>query len=181
MARPGLEPGTPRFSDSCTRLSNARESPATTRFRAPRTMNREVRKLHEIAGNDGHEVPLVSESPGCGQMLGRPEGGAWPTRELRRFHCSRSSRVGCAPPHRPGQERRSWRPTRSLAPEGGRGVMSRLSPPHRAFHRAGVAGHAAPAPPGKAPVCRESARKGFPSDAASAWRGGQPALGGPDR
>src|SRR5437868_9737934 len=32
---------------------------------------------------------------------------------------------------------RSWRPTRSLAPEGGRGVMSRLSPPHRAFHRAG--------------------------------------------
>src|SRR4051794_3808211 len=29
---------------------------------------------------------------------------------------------------RPGQERRSWRPTRSLAPEGGRGAMSRLSP-----------------------------------------------------
>jgi hypothetical protein len=32
---------------------------------------------------------------------------------------------------RPGQERRSWRPTRSLAREGGRGLMSRLSPPHR--------------------------------------------------
>ena len=44
---------------------------------------------------------------------------------------------------------------------GGRRVMSRLSPPHRAFHRAGVAGHAAPAPPGKAPVCRQSARKRF--------------------
>src|SRR5215207_4013291 len=66
MARPGLEPGTPRFSDSCTRLSNARESPATTRLGAPRAMNREVRKLHEIAGNVGHEIPLVSESPGCG-------------------------------------------------------------------------------------------------------------------
>jgi hypothetical protein len=61
---------------------------------------------------------------------------------------------------RPGQERRSWRPTRSLAPEGGRCVMSRLSPPHRAFHRAGVAGHAASALPGKALVCRQSALRG---------------------
>src|SRR3954454_9555607 len=58
---------------------------------------------------------------------------------------------------RPGQERRSWRPTRSLAPEGGRGVMSRLSPTHRAFNRAGVAGHAASALPGKALVWRQSA------------------------
>ena len=56
---------------------------------------------------------------------------------------------------RPGQERRGWRPTRSLAREGGRGLMSRLSPAHRVFHRAGVAGHAAPAPLGRAPVCRQ--------------------------
>jgi hypothetical protein len=61
-------------ADSCTRLSNARESPATTRLGAPRAMNREVRKLHEIAGNVGHEIPLVSESPGCGHMLGAPRG-----------------------------------------------------------------------------------------------------------
>jgi hypothetical protein len=65
-----------------------------------------------------------------------------------------------APARRPGQERRSWRPARSLAREGGRRVMCRLSPPHWAFHRAGVAGHAAPPPPGKAPVCRRSACKG---------------------
>jgi hypothetical protein len=35
------------------------------------------------------------------------------------------------PARRPGQERSSWRPTRLLAREGGRGLMSRLSPPHR--------------------------------------------------
>jgi hypothetical protein len=93
VARPGLEPGTPRFSDSCTQLSNARESPATTRLRATRGLNREVRKLHEIAGNDGHEVPLVSESPGCGQMPAAARGGASADRDSRRHHCSRSSRL----------------------------------------------------------------------------------------
>jgi hypothetical protein len=72
-------------------------------------------------------------------------------------------RRGSAPADRPEQERRSWRPARSLAREGGRGVMSRLSPRHRAFHGAGVAGHAAPPPRGTAPVCRRSARQGFPS------------------
>jgi hypothetical protein len=72
------------------------------------------------------------------------------------------------PMHRPGpmrrlaarflviQERTTRRPKRSLAGEGGRGVMSRLSAPHRAFRRASVAGYAAPAPPEKAPVCRKA-------------------------
>ena len=69
--------------------------------------------------------------------------------------------VTCKPARRPEQDRRSWRPARSLAREGGRRPMSRLSPPHRALHRAGVAGHPAPPPPGKAPVCRRSARNGF--------------------
>ena len=76
MARPGLEPGTPRFSGSCTQLSNARESPGTTRLPATGSMNREVRKLHEIAGNVGHEVPRVSESPGCGHTPVAARGGA---------------------------------------------------------------------------------------------------------
>ena len=58
-----------------------------------------------------------------------------------------------APAPRPGQERGSWRPARSLAPEGGRRVMSRLSPPHRACHRAGVAGHATPPPPAQRQAC----------------------------
>ena len=75
--------------------------------------------------------------------------------------CREAEVAPCAPARRPGQERRSWRPTRSPAGEAARRVMSRLSPPHRAFHRAGVAGHAAPAPPGRAPVCRQSARMRF--------------------
>jgi hypothetical protein len=64
------------------------------------------------------------------------------TRECR--FSRRSGRAACASPNdcsRPGQERRSSRPTRSLAREGGRGLMSRLSPLTGAFHRAGVAGH----------------------------------------
>jgi hypothetical protein len=40
-----------------------------------------------------------------------------------------------------------WQPTRSLARERGRGLVSRLSPPHRASHRAGLAGHSNPASP----------------------------------
>jgi hypothetical protein len=39
---------------------------------------------------------------------------------------------------RPTQERRRGLRTRSLARERGRGVVPRLSPPHRAFHRAGL-------------------------------------------
>jgi hypothetical protein len=40
---------------------------------------------------------------------------------------ARPVRTGAFAP-RPGQERRGWRPTRSLARGGGRGLMSRLSP-----------------------------------------------------
>jgi hypothetical protein len=47
--------------------------------------------------------------------------------------------------------------------------MSRLSPPHRAFHRAGVAGHAAPAPPGKAPVCRKVPVRGSACRTAASY------------
>jgi hypothetical protein len=43
----------------------------------------------------------------------------------------------------------------------GRGVMSRLSLAQPAFHGAGLAGHAAPVPLGKAPVCRQRARRRF--------------------
>ena len=76
MARPGLEPRTPRPSDGCSEVSNVRDSPATIRLRATRDMNREVRKSHEIAGNVGHDVPLVSESPGCGHVPAAARGGA---------------------------------------------------------------------------------------------------------
>jgi hypothetical protein len=66
---------------------------------------------------------------------GTRDGRTLPRRTRLDRHACSSSRTGvwraldqtlaC----RPGQERRSWRPTRSLAREGGRGVMSRLSPP----------------------------------------------------
>ena len=98
-------------------------------------------------------------TPRMGQAV---EHGPGTTRSHQLILQSGSSLVSCdLASQRPGQERRSWRPTRSLAGEAARRVMSRLSPPHRAFHRAGVAGHAAPAPPGRAPVCRQSARKRF--------------------
>jgi hypothetical protein len=51
---------------------------------------------------------------------------------------------------------------RACPRECGRGVMSRLSPPHRAFHGPGLAGRAVPVPPGRAPVCRQRARRRFP-------------------
>jgi hypothetical protein len=50
---------------------------------------------------------------------------------------SRNRRLAADPARRRGQ------PTRSLARERGRGVVSRLSPPHRAVHRAGLTGHPA--------------------------------------
>jgi hypothetical protein len=52
---------------------------------------------------------------------------------------------------------------RARSREGGRRVLSRLSPPHRAFIGRVLRDTRAPPPPGKAPVCRRSARKGFPS------------------
>ena len=83
-------------------------------------------------------------------------------------HC-RSSRGAaawtCAFAARPSagaQERRSWRPARSLAVKAGV-VCVAVVAPSSGIHGAGVAGHAAPPPPGTAPVCRRSARQGFPS------------------
>ena len=65
-----------------------------------------------------------------------------------------------------------------LPREGGRRAMSRLSPSHRALHRAGLAGHAASPPPGRRPYAGgvpargsacETARQP-PSDARNAAR-----------
>jgi hypothetical protein len=67
------------------------------------------------------------------------------------------SRHGCCSSRAGAQE---WRPTRSLAREGGRGLMSRLSPPHR-HSSGGCCGTRVSGTPGRAPVCRQSARNGF--------------------
>jgi hypothetical protein len=68
-------------------------------------------------------------------------GGLRGPSEMRHGYGSLGRCIGC-PISRgcrdsPGQERRGCQPTCSLARECGRGVMSRVSPPHRAFHRAG--------------------------------------------
>jgi hypothetical protein len=63
---------------------------------------------------------------------------------------------------RPGQERRSWRPARSLAREGGRGVMSRLSAPHRAFHRCGCCGTRGTGSTGKGAYMQAKCPQGVP-------------------
>lgn len=78
------------------------------------------------------------------------------------------------PPPRPWQERMSRAPTRSLARERGRGSVSRLSPLHRAFHRAGLLGHRGCGWRRKVPPCRKDARKGFPCGTTS--RPGLPRL-----
>jgi hypothetical protein len=71
MARPGLEPGTPRFSDSCAQRSNARETPARTRVSGGVGSNVQVRKSHEIVRSVGHGRPRVSYWPGCGHAPAR--------------------------------------------------------------------------------------------------------------
>ena len=60
MARPGLEPGTPRFSDSRTQLSNWAENRANERVLAEAARGSEVRTLHAFERYVGHETPLVA-------------------------------------------------------------------------------------------------------------------------
>jgi hypothetical protein len=61
MARPGLEPGTPRFSVKCTRIPNGAEIPAHRRVSAATAWRTKVRKMHEMVGDVGHEMPLVAQ------------------------------------------------------------------------------------------------------------------------
>jgi hypothetical protein len=71
---------------------------------------------------------------------------------------------------RPTQERRSLQPTRSLARERGRCVVSRLAPPHRAFHRAGLAGHLRGGDGRRMSICGWGARKGFRYRDSCRWK-----------
>ena len=70
---------------------------------------------------------------------------------------------------RPTQERRSQQPTRSLARVRGRAVVSRLSPPHRACHQAGLAGHVARGCVGKAQPCRQSSQSSRSLERDAVW------------
>jgi hypothetical protein len=56
VARPGLEPGTPRFSDRCAPNPNRPGIPAHKRVSAPPARRPEVRKLREMVGDVGHGV-----------------------------------------------------------------------------------------------------------------------------
>jgi hypothetical protein len=66
-----------------------------------------------------------------------------PTRLLREPDGSVSADQIDAPEPRPTRWSGEDRLRRLLARERGRDVVSRLSPPHRAFHRAGLTGHPA--------------------------------------
>jgi hypothetical protein len=61
IARPGLEPGTPRFSDKCMRIPNGPEIPAHKRVPVRPRARPKVRKVHEMVGDVGHEMPLVAQ------------------------------------------------------------------------------------------------------------------------
>jgi hypothetical protein len=64
VARPGLEPGTPRFSDKRTPILNGQKFPAHKRDSAGLAHRPEVRKVHEMVGDVGHEMPLVAQWSG---------------------------------------------------------------------------------------------------------------------
>jgi hypothetical protein len=61
VARPGLEPGTPRFSGNSAPIPNGPEIPAHGPDSAAAVHRTEVRKLHEMVGDVGHEMPLVAQ------------------------------------------------------------------------------------------------------------------------
>ena len=60
MARPGLEPGTPRFSDSRVRASNRREIPAIRWVARKVWALAEVRKSRSLVADVGHELDAVA-------------------------------------------------------------------------------------------------------------------------
>jgi hypothetical protein len=61
MARGGLEPPTPRFSDKCTQIPNLPEVPARKQVSRAAQRRPKVRKVHEMIGDVGHEMPLVAQ------------------------------------------------------------------------------------------------------------------------
>ena len=160
-ARPGLRPPGTRTSGSpsprtsyCKTLGRISPPGAS----AERSKDRPHRLGHlprmvEIAdvgarnlGERGTGFPL-DPFPTSPPARGSPRVSVPRTGEQRAGRRHRLEPRGGAPSvrtgasaRRPTQERRSLPPARSLARERGRCVVSRLAPPHRAFHRAGLAG-----------------------------------------
>ena len=62
MARPGLEPGTPRFSVVRSSLSNDAENAANSRLRRGQAHVCKLRKFHGFLADSGDEGRLVSQS-----------------------------------------------------------------------------------------------------------------------
>jgi hypothetical protein len=65
MARPGLEPGTPRFSDVRSTASNGVAIPGKQRVLGRWTQRLKPRSLRSFAAGSGDEVRLVSRSRRC--------------------------------------------------------------------------------------------------------------------
>ena len=61
MARPGLEPGTPRFSDVRPEVLNGAETPANKRVLARNCPEAETRKFHCLRSGSGDAMRLISQ------------------------------------------------------------------------------------------------------------------------
>jgi hypothetical protein len=126
---------------------------------------RRARVIQQSVGRAGTIAGRPHEQCGCRHALCGDVG------TVDRVRCASATTVVAAAARsrrqcrsgRPGQERRSWRPARPLAREGGRRMVSPVDAPSSDASSGGCAGRAAPAPPGEVPVCRRSARKGFSS------------------
>ena len=70
MARPGLEPGTPRFSGVRVSLSNGAKTPANRRDAAAPRRAQETRKFHSFPGDSGDRWRPVARW--CASAAGGP-------------------------------------------------------------------------------------------------------------
>ena len=116
LARPGLEPGTPRFSVVRSRRSKDVEVPGTNRVYGPCPSNAKRRSLRSFPGRSGDEGRVISQSPRERSARSATESGCIVRRLARAghvhppgllpSHVSGSYARGASPPCRARTERR---------------------------------------------------------------------------
>ena len=88
MARPGLEPGTPRFSVVRPQLSNGLEKPANTRDSEVTHDDPELRKFRGLLVDSGDGWRLISQTRALGLVV---QGAAGTTSRRARASASEPS------------------------------------------------------------------------------------------
>jgi hypothetical protein len=97
MARPGLEPGTPRFSVLRPNLSNRAKSPAIKRLLVGSPREAEVGYLRTFALQLGTQISLGTQSTPMAATSPSERQTACATRSPRRIvQCASQSRCRCA-------------------------------------------------------------------------------------